>query len=119
MKNVAFKVSFGDPNLPNGFITDHFGTDENSVDGYQIAPLEVFNNMIQNNITLVRQWEATQGVIPADPNAPPVKPRSPNEAQHLPPDLVAKNDAQVQQSVADAQLFQQFLAWKRAQGNGS
>lgn len=122
MKNIAYKVSKDNPNLPDGFITDHFETDKDSEEGYLIAPLGLFNKLLENNIELYRNFEKAKGIITADSNAPAVTPRPAEEAQTVAaaaPQSVAEAAAAqaANANVANnAQLFAEFLAWKQSQG---
>ena len=114
MKNIAYKVAKGDPNLPDGFITEHFETDQESLEGYSIAPLEVFNVLFQNNAALIRVAEVARGVVPAEPNqmqpqrmitvAEPVPQAIPVQAEPVPE----------QPSSNNTELFNQFMAWVAA-----
>ena len=71
MSNIAYKTAQNDPNLPDGFITEHFETDQESLPGYNIVTLDVFNQLFQNNIPLMRAKEKSNGIVTADPNSVP------------------------------------------------
>lgn len=116
MKYIAYKTAQNDPNLPNGFITDHFETDEEVLDGYQVVTLDVFNTIFQNNVTLVRQAEAQRGVVTIHPNTPVNDPRPASTVEHVPDDYVPPQTQTVEQN---AELFNQFLAWVAAGKPGS
>lgn len=121
MRYIAYKIAVGNPNLPAGFVTQHFEVSTPTLDGYLVAPLEAFNAIFQNNITLYRNMEAANGVTPADPNAAPPAQRAASEAQPVPQavvdaaDQLAKKNAT--QSANNVALFTEFMAWKAAKGS--
>lgn len=110
MKYIAYKIAKNDPNLPDGFITEHIETDEESLEGYTVVTLDFFNAIFQNNAVLIRQDEASkETIVTVPPNAlaPVLRPAS--DAQNVPTDLVQSD------TPADNQaLFNQFLAWVAA-----
>lgn len=116
MKNVAYKVSKGNPNLPDGFITEHFETDQDVEEGCIIVSNSTFSVLLENNVSLFRSFEASKGIVTADPNATPPPLRPASDAQPINQEIMAQKQAEMQQSIADAELFKQFLAWKKSQG---
>lgn len=126
MTKIAYKTNTTNPNLPNGFIIDHFETDQDMVEGYIVVDKAIFSQLLANNIPLMREHETNKGITSAHPNLPPV-PRKPNEAaepvDHATMTQIKKEiedrKKAAQQDQADAALFQQFLEWKRSQGSGS
>lgn len=126
MKNVAYKTISGNPNLPDGFIIDHFETDQDTVEGYIVVDKNVFTQLLANNVVLMRAHEANKGVVSVHPHSPP-PPRKPDSAaEPADPEIMAKIKQDIedrkkalQQDRADAALFQQFLEWKRTQSSGS
>lgn len=126
MKNIAYKTSQGNPNLPNGFITDHFETDEDAIEGYTVVDKNVFSQLLQNNVMLMRSHETSQNIKGAGPGTPPF-PRIPNRlAEPTDHSIIEARKKEVeeakkksQQETADAELFKQFLAWKKSQSDGS
>ena len=111
MKYVAYKIAKNDPNFPDGFITEHFGTDQDTVEGYSVVLLELFNIMYQNNVSLIRSTELAQGIVTVNPNTPAPVLRGAHEAEHVPSDFV---DAPIGNGPNNAELFNQFLAWVNA-----
>lgn len=126
MTNIAYKVNTDNPNLPTGFIVDSFETDESAVEGYHVCSKEVFSTLIANNVALMRAFETRNDIKEAHPNLPEF-PRRPNQqAEPVDPTITAQIKKQIEdlqkqqsQSQADAELFQQFLAWKRSQDPNS
>ncbi len=112
MKYVAYKTAQNDPNLPNGFITEHFSTDKEIVEGYIVAPLEVFNAIFQNNIALIRQSEVAKGITTVNPGTPAPVLRPASDAEHVPANFVP--EGQNSPDPANTELFSQFLAWVAA-----
>jgi hypothetical protein len=119
MTNVAYKVNTTNPNLPNGFIIDHFETDQSTVPGYLVVDSATFSTLLKNNVTLMRIHETNKGVNAAPHDAPPHYQRPASEAEPASNDMMAQKQQAIQQSQADAALFAQFMAWKNAQGSGS
>jgi DNA replication protein DnaD len=121
MTKVAYKINTTNPNLPNGFITDHFETDQNEVIGYTVVDVSVFEKLLQNNLTLLRQHEINNGIQGAPHDAPPHYQMHKPASEAVPADtaLMQQKQKQIEQHIADTQLFQEFLAWKRTQGSGS
>lgn len=128
MLKIAYKVSQGSPNLPDGFIIDHFQTDKDAVEGYQIATQAVFEKMLEFNINLMRNWEKQKGLVTVDSTNPPQDPRptvaaQPISAEDRATQLAAAKKA-LQKPLLEAagvseentKLFQEFLAWKQSQG---
>jgi hypothetical protein len=123
MKNVAYKTIQNNPNLPNGFIIDHFETDDDTVPGYTVVDKNVFSQILANNVTIMRMHETSKGIKAADPNQPTNPPRPNNEAQPVDQALMAEKKKEIAQKAAavaeNAALFKQFLAWKASQGSDS
>lgn len=127
MKNVAYKTMQNNPNIPDGFIIDHFETDQDVVEGYKVVSKATFDQLLMNNVDLMRAHENKKNVTSAHPNLPPVPQKSNNAAEPADPSIVAKikkdiadRAAAIKQDQEDAALFQQFLEWKRSQqGSGS
>lgn len=111
MKYIAYKVAKNDPNLPDGFITEHFGTDQETVEGYNIVLLELFNIMYQNNVALIRSSEIAKGIVTVEPNTLLPEPRQAHEAEHVPANFTETNP---DNTPNNAELFNQFLAWVAA-----
>jgi len=109
MKYVAYKTALNNPNLPNGFITDHFETDQETVDGYVVVTLDSFNQLFKNNVALIRQSEASRKIVTVHPDTPAPVLRHASEAEHVPNDVSPPTQDQ-----ANAELFNQFLAWMTA-----
>jgi len=119
MKYIAYKTAQNDPNLPNGFITEHFETDQATLEGYTVVTLEVFNALYQNNVNLVRKAEADRGIIPQHPALPAPVLRPASDVEQVPANFVPPPPAQapgMPQSVdpSNQELFNQFLAWVAA-----
>ena len=112
MKNVAYKTAQNDPNLPNGFITEHFATDQDVVEGYLVVSLDVFNALFQNNIILLRQFENSRGIRTVHPDTPAPVLRPATDAEHVPANFVPPVPAGPDPN--NAELFNQFLAWVAA-----
>ena len=115
MKNVAYKTNQTNPNLPAGFIIEHFETDEDSVEGYLVIRKEAFSQMMLNNVSLMRGHESKTGIQAADPRQPGPLPRPNSDAQPVDQAMMAQKEKQIQQETQDAELFMQFLQWKRSQ----
>lgn len=114
-KYIAYTVAVNQPGLPNGFITTHFATDQSTLDGYLVVPLDTFNTLFANNVTLIRQQEVNNGLMTVPASTPAPVPRPATEAQHVPADFVAPSN----NSPASLDLFNQFLAWVAAGKPGS
>jgi len=120
MTKIAYKVNTTNPNLPNGFIIDHFDTDQDQVEGYIVVDQSVFDDLIQSNVQILRQHEANQSTSGAPQQGIPVHPRrDASEAQPIDPQIMAQKNQSLAQAQADTQLFQQFLEWKKSQGSNS
>lgn len=111
MKNIAYKTAKNDPNFPDGFITEHFETDQDTLEGYSIISLELFNIIYQNNIALIRSSENAKGLVTAEPGTPLPTLRGAHEAEHVPSDFVEPPPSG---TPGNAELFNQFLAWVNA-----
>jgi len=119
MKNVAYKTMQNNPNVPNGFIIDHFETDEDVVEGYSVVSKDVFSQLLLNNVELMRGHEDNKGVVSADPNLPSVPVRPNEHAEPASVNMMTERNKAIQQNQDDLALFQQFMAWKKTQGSGS
>jgi hypothetical protein len=119
MIKIAFKVSHNIPNLPDGFIIDHFETDKDIVEGYTVTSHEIFEKLLENNVSLMRTWEKNNGIVTADSNIPPPPPRPSNQAEPLSQEQLAARKKAQQDAVDNTKLFQEFLAWKKSQTSGS
>lgn len=117
MKYIAYKTAQNDPILPNGFITEHFATDQETLEGYSVVTLEIFNALFQNNITLIRRSETSKGIVTVNPNTPTPVLRNAAEVEQVPANFVPPNS--VETNAASAELFNQFLAWVAAGKPGS
>ncbi len=113
MKYIAYKTAKNDPNFPDGFITEHFETDKDTLEGYSVATLDVFNLLFQNNVTLVRKAEVDRGIVTQNPNAPLPILRPASDAENVPSDLGNSGPSQDPAATA-AELFSQFMAWVAA-----
>lgn len=122
MKNVAYKTSQNNPNLPNGYITEHFETNEDSVEGYLIVSAADFNTIFANNEVILKAFTEAKGIITTGQNTVQPTARSESPA-HIPTDVKQQMIAQVTANKAQAEqdsiLFKQFLAWKASQGGSS
>jgi hypothetical protein len=127
MKNVAYKTIQNNPNMPNGFIVDHFETDEDKVEGYMVVSAASFTQLLANNVTLLRTHEINKGITGADPAQPAHMARPNEHAEPVDPTLKAQQQAaaeaaakaQQQKQDENSALFQEFLAWRNAQNSGS
>ncbi len=118
MRYIAYKKADDSVvNLPNGFITEHFETDQPTLEGYEVVTLEVFNTLFQNNVRLVRESEAAQGIM--TPNTVPVMvaPAINAKAEPVVPVTSNNQSSNGQPTTDQAVLFQQFLAWMASQQN--
>lgn len=116
MKNIAYKTNTINPNMPIGFVIEHFETDEDSLEGYLVVNKETFSQVMINNVSLMRTYETRGGIAAADPRQPGPLPRKNEEAQPADRTMMAEKEKQIQQTTQDAELFMQFLEWKRSQG---
>jgi hypothetical protein len=112
MANIAYKTAHNDPNFPDGFITEHFETNENVLEGYTVVSLEVFNALFQNNIPLIRKFEAVNNVVTIHPDTPSPVLRPASDAEHVPANFVPP--APTTPDANSTELFNQFLAWVAA-----
>lgn len=117
MKYIAYKIASGNPNLPAGFITEHFATNSPTLDGYYVVTQEAFNALFQNNLTLYRNMELANGARPADPNAPPPVVRLASEAQNVPQAVADAATQAASQTNNNAALFAEFIAWQASKGS--
>jgi hypothetical protein len=123
MKKIAYKVNQNNPNLPTGFITEHFETDEDAVEGYLVVSKDVFSQMLVNNISLMRTHESTKlGVSGADPRFPGHMQRPNHEAEQIDASLMAAKKKEMEEKLKknkeNMELFAQFLEWKKSQDGG-
>jgi hypothetical protein len=109
MTYIAYKTAKNDPNLPNGFIIEHFETDKDTLEGYVVVSLEIFNAIFQNNVVLLRAAENNKGVTSQHPNVPLPELKPASDVEHVPSDFAAKVAP-----AANAELFNQFLTWLAA-----
>lgn len=110
---IAYKTAQNSPDFPNGFITEHFETDKEILEGYTVVSLETFNAIFQNNVTLVRKAERERGtVMTVGPETPQPVLRPASDIEHVPTDFVPPAPANV--NTSNAELFNQFLAWVAA-----
>jgi len=119
MKNIAYKTSQNNPNLPNGFITEHFETDEEAVEGYTVVDKNIFSQLLENNVNLFRGHEVNRGIIGIDPSIPEPALRPADHAEPADTKIMEDINKVRQENKADAQMFQQFLEWKRTQSSNS
>jgi hypothetical protein len=124
MKNVAYKTMKNNPNIPDGFIVDHYETDDDTVEGYIVVAKEMFSQLLLNNVTLMRAHETSaKGIEPAHPNNPPRPVIANDKAIPADMNIVVARQKEMQQAVeknkADVELFKQFMAWKASQDTGS
>lgn len=118
MKNIAYKTTKGAPGLPDGFITEHFETDNDAEEGYLIAPKDNFGTLLNNNATLLQSFEnSTKGIIVASSQAQAPEPAK--VAQPVSEETKAARQKVLDEQAATAALFQQFLAWKNSQSSNS
>ncbi len=116
MTNIAYKVSSGNPNLPDGFVLDHFETEESSVEGFIVVNKAVFDTVFANNVNLLKAHEAKKGIVTADLAAPPPPLRPASDAEPISQSVLLQQQKMVEQETKDAALFREFLAWKQSQG---
>jgi hypothetical protein len=119
MTKIAYKTNTTNPNLPNGFIIDHFETDQASVPGYTVVDVVTFQALLNTNIKLLRQHETNIGILAAPHDAPPHAKRPAHEAEPVDSQLMEQKKQEIKQNTQDHELFKEFLAWKRSQGQGS
>lgn len=125
MKKIAYKMNTesDNPNLPNGFIIDHFETDENIVEGYIVVDKQIFSQLFQNNVNLMRSHESKVGIVGAHPELPEFPRRSNREAEPVDQSLMTERKRLAEEAMnkekQDLELFQQFLAWKKSQENSN
>lgn len=119
MTKIAYKVNTTNPNLPQGFIVDHFETEQDMVEGYIIVDQPTFQKLIHNNVALMRQHEVSLGIQGA-PQGIPIHPRrDASEAQPVDHAMMEERKKVAEQHAADARLFQEFMAWRKSQSQGS
>lgn len=94
-KNVAYKVSVGDPNLPDGFITQSMETDEDVVEGFIVVPHDQFPSLVLASANLMKEFAQSHIGVPHSTGTP--TPRN------------------VEQAKA-ADEYQEFLKWKNNKG---
>lgn len=124
MKYIAYKTAKNDPNYPDGFITEHFETDQETLEGYTVSPLEIFNILFQNNVNLVRTSENARGIVPQHPTLPFPVLRPASEVEQVPVNFVPPSPNTPAPAPApgspepvdpnNQELFNQFLAWVAA-----
>ena len=119
MKNVAYKTMQNNPNLPNGFIIDHFETDDDVVPGYIVVDKNSFTQILENNVTLMRMHETNKGIMVADPSQPPHPVRPNEQAEPADVNMLTARQKTMAQNQADMDLFKQFMALKASQGSDS
>ena len=112
------------PNIPNGFIIDHFETDDDVVPEYIVVDKDVFSQLLLNNVAIMRQHEKdVKGIVAADPSSPPRPQRQNHEAEPADMNIIAARQKEMEQiaekNQADVELFKQFMAWKASQGSNS
>lgn len=100
MKNIAYKLTQNDPHYPDGFAKDFIETDQDTLEGYVVAPRSDLHDILLNNKKLVQEHDPAKVLKPAGP------------AEPVTIENTLSNDG-------DAKLFQEFLAWKASQGNNS
>ncbi len=120
MTKIAYKLNTTNPNLPSDFIIDHFETDQDQIEGYLVAEKDVFQQLLLNNVTSLRKHEAIQ--TPSfGPSAAPLPMRPAHEAEPVDQELMNKKkkalEDELQKRQSEAEMFQQFLAWKKSQEN--
>jgi hypothetical protein len=119
MTKIAYKVNTSNPRLPNGFIIDHFETDQDTVPGYTVVDMATFQVLLNNNVALMRQHETNIGILAAPHDAPPHPQRPAHEAEPVDHQIVEQRKQELKQNTQDHELFKEFMAWKRSQGQGS
>lgn len=124
MTKIAYKTNVDNPNLPHGFIIDHFETTEQSVEGYVVVDSVVFSQLLANNVNLMRLHENVSGIKGAHPELPEFPRRSNNEAEPVNQTLMAERKRLAEEAAAkekeELKLFHQFMEWKKSQqGSGS
>lgn len=119
MKNVAYKTAEANPNFPNGFITEHFETDDEAVEGYTVVDKTVFSQLLIQNVNLMRSFETQNGITGAPSHIPPVPLVPNNMAQPADPAIMAAKKKELEDikkaKDEEKELFKQFLAWKKSQ----
>jgi len=116
---IAFKTAKNIPNLPNGYVIEHFSTDgqpDGYYDGYgyTVVSKEIFETILKSNIDLFRNWEASKGIVTIDSSIP-VPPPPKRVPEPVPPEVRAAREKAIQEEADNQKLFQEFLAWKAAQ----
>lgn len=119
MTKIAYKTNSTNPNIPYGFVVDHFETDQDSVPGYTVTDLATFQGLLNANLTLLRQHEVNKGILSAPHDAPPLYQRPATDAQAVDATIMEQKKKEMVQNTADHELFKQFMEWKRSQGSGS
>lgn len=115
MFNVAYKVSKNNANLPDGFVIDHFQTNEDEIEDYLIVSVDVFQNILNSNTELFIKFEKSK--ISTNPK------QAPKASIVNPADILAVNKEKVpaddksQEDIDNEKLFKEFLAWKNSQNN--
>lgn len=126
MTKIAYKINTTNPNLPHGFVVDHFETDQDTVEGYAVTNKDSFDQLLKNNVTLMRMHEVNNGISGAHPYQPAHPQRPNHEAEPADTNIITarqkaieEHQKTMQQDKEDAKLFQEFLAWKRSQKQDS
>lgn len=108
MKNIAYKVSKGSEQYPDGFITESIETDEDSLEGYTVVPMESFPKLVQESAQLLHNFN----------DAKKFAQNKSVSAEKIPQQLTNEAKAEVKkfrEGQANEELFKQFLAWKQSQ----
>lgn len=66
--NIAYKVSQGSQDYPDGFVTESMETDEDVVDGYTVVSNEEFREIMLQNPVLMKKFLEEKSNIPKVPN---------------------------------------------------
>ena len=120
MAKIAYKINTENPNIPHGFIIDHFETTEQVVEGYIVVDKHIFSVLLENNVNLMRSHENTVvGIKGAHPELPEFPRRSNREAEPVDQTLMAEKKRLAEEAAAkekeEMQLFHQFMEWKKSQ----
>lgn len=119
MKNIAYKTIENNPNFPNGFIIEHFETDEEVLEGYNIVDKTVFSQLLLQNVNMMRAFESQNNITGAHPNVGPVPLTPNNMAQPVDTAIMAAKKKEIEDikkaKDEERELFKQFLAWKKSQ----
>ena len=115
MTKIAYKLAKDDPTLPNGFVIDHFETENSTEEGYIVTSKENFSLILSNSANLYLNYERNKGIVlDTGKMTEPVK----KVAEPLTKSQIAE-EVSDSKKAEEEELFKQFLAWKASQSNNS